>query len=146
MAKQRADIWAEHKAGTTFSCPECGARAGLHDHAEERTWRHLDSCQLTTYLHARVPRLNCPTHGVRQVAIPWAEARSRLSLLFERFAIDVLKETDVAGAAKILGISWDEAHHLMRRAVSRGPVTEAEGDPFAPGYRRETRSRKVTRT
>jgi transposase len=120
MEKRRVDIWAEHKASATFSCPECGAKAGLHDHAEERTWRHLDSCQLRTYVHARIPRVSCPTHGIRQVAIPWAEPRSRFTLLFESFAIDVLKETDVAGGAKILGITWDEAHHLMTRAVSRG--------------------------
>ena len=120
MEKQRVDIWAEHKANAMFCCPECGEAAGLHDHAEERTWRHLDSCQLGTYLHARIPRVTCPTHGIRQVAIPWAEPRSRFTLMFERFAIDVLKETDVAGGAKILGITWDEAHHLMDRAVARG--------------------------
>jgi transposase len=118
--KKRVDVWAEHKANATFCCPECGAPAGLHDHAEERVWRHLDTCQFATYLHARVPRVNCRTHGVRQVKVSWAESRARFTLLFERFAIDVLKETDVAGGAKILGLSWDEAHHLMARAVSRG--------------------------
>src|SRR5712691_8870257 len=120
MEKQRVDVWAEHKASASFTCPECEGAAGLHDHAEERVWRHLDTCQLSTYLHARVPRVNCPKHGVRQVSVSWAEARSRFTLLFERFAIDVLRETDVDGVAKILGLSWDEAHHLMERAVSRG--------------------------
>lgn len=27
-----------------------------------------------TFLHARVPRVECATHGVRQVRAPWAEA------------------------------------------------------------------------
>lgn len=117
---RRVDVFAEHKAGVEFACPECGRKLGVYDHAEERTWRHLDSCQFMTYLRARIPRVNCPTHGVRQVGVPWAEPRARFTLLFERFAIDVLLETDVAGAAKILGISWDEAHHLMQRAVQRG--------------------------
>jgi transposase len=44
-------------------------------------WRHLDTCQYQTFLHARVPRVACPTHGVRQVRVPWAEARSRFTLL-----------------------------------------------------------------
>jgi hypothetical protein len=35
-------------------------------------------------------------------------------------AIDVPKETDVRGATRILRISWDEAWHLMERAVRRG--------------------------
>jgi transposase len=37
-------------------------------------WRHLDTCQYQTLLHARVPRVGCPTHGVRQVRVPWAGA------------------------------------------------------------------------
>lgn len=117
---RKVSVWAEHSGKATFTCPECGAKCGLHDHDEERTWRHLDSCHFETYLHARVPRVRCPDHGVRQASVPWAEPRSRFTLMFERFAIDVLMETDVLGAASILGISWDEAHHIMARAVSRG--------------------------
>lgn len=117
---RRVSVWAEHEEKATFVCPECSSACGLYDHDEERTWRHLDSCHFETHLHARVPRVKCAEHGVRQARVPWAEARSRFTLLFERFAIDVLLETDVAGAAKILAISWDEAHHIMQRAVARG--------------------------
>ena len=53
-------------------CPECLREAPIHDH-KERQWRHLDTCQYRTILQARVPRLNCPTHGVKQVKVPWAE-------------------------------------------------------------------------
>ena len=120
MKDQSVEVFADHKPTARFCCPECGKELGLYDHAEERRWRHLDSCQFRTYLVARVPRVDCPEHGVRQAKVPWAEPRSRFTLMFERFAIDVLLETDVAGAAKILGISWDEAHHLMQRAVARG--------------------------
>jgi transposase len=116
----RVDVFAEHTKPKAWPCPECGAKCGLHDHDEERTWRHLDSCQFETHLHARLPRVNCPEHGVRQVRVPWAEARSRFTALFERFAIEVLLETSITGAAKILGLSWDEAHHVMERAVARG--------------------------
>jgi transposase len=57
---------------------------------------------------------------VRQARVPWAEPKSRFTLMFERFVIDVLRETDVLGATRILRISWDQAHHLMQRAVARG--------------------------
>ena len=57
---------------------------------------------------------------MRQARVPWAEPKSRFTLMFERFAIDVLRETDVLGATRILRISWDQAHHLMQRAVARG--------------------------
>ena len=92
----------------------------LYDHAEERAWRHLDSCQFQTYLHARIPRVACGEHGVVQVLVPWAAPRSRFTLLFERLAIDVLQQCDVSGATRILRISWDEAWGLMERAVTRG--------------------------
>jgi transposase len=133
VAKHQVDVWVEHRADASFACPDCGTVSGLHDHAEERVWRHLDTCQFATQLHARVPRVRCPTHGVRQVAVSWAEARSRFTLLFERFAIDVLKETDIAGAAKILGLSWDEAHHLLERAVIRGRARKAKQIPVQIG-------------
>jgi len=117
---QRVAVFAEHGRPKSWPCPVCNAACGLHDHDEERVWRHLDSCQFRTFLHARIPRVQCPTHGVRQVRVSWAEPRSRFTVLFERLAIDVLLETDIAGAATILRLSWDETHQLMKRAVARG--------------------------
>ena len=120
VKEQRVEVWAGHGDGIRWTCPECATDLPLYDHAEERTWRHLDSCQFQTYLHARPPRVECPTHGVRQVRLPWAEPRARFTTLFERLAIDVLRETDVQGATRVLRISWDEAWELKRRAVARG--------------------------
>src|SRR5262245_11115285 len=117
---ERVDVWAGHEEGVRFPCSTCARELPLYDHSEERTWRHLDSCQFKTFLHARPPRVECPEHGVRQVTLPWAESRARFTALFERLAIDVLCETDVLGATRILRISWDEAWHLMERAVERG--------------------------
>ena len=87
---QRVDVTVSHPPRILFSCPECGTESPVFDHAEERVWRHLDSCQFFSYLHARVPRIACAAHGVRQVSVPWAEARGRFTKLFERLAIDVL--------------------------------------------------------
>jgi len=120
VKEQRVDVWAGHAEGERWPCPECGGALPLYDHAEERAWRHLDSCQFQTHLHARPPRVQCPTHGVKQVRLPWAEARARFTTLFERLAIDVLLETDILGATRILRISWDEAWHIQERAVARG--------------------------
>lgn len=120
----RVDVWAQHASGRPWPCPECGRELGLHDHSEERAWRHLDSCQFMTFVHARPPRVRCPDHGVRQVKLPWAEPHSRFTALFERLAIDVLRETDVLGAGRILRLSWDEAWHIMERAVARGQLAK----------------------
>src|ERR1022692_3738763 len=114
----RVDVWAGHPRRTRWTCPECERELPTYDHAEERSWRHLDSCGFSTYLHARPPRVDCPEHGVLQVRLPWAEPMSRFTILFERLAVDVLKECGVLGAARLLHTSWDETWHLMERAVA----------------------------
>jgi transposase len=120
LEQGRVDVWAEHPRGARWACPECGRELSTYDHGEERAWRHLDSCQFLTYLHARPPRVDCPEHGVRQVQLPWAEPMARFTTLFERLAVDVLKECDVLGASRLLRLSWEETWHLMERAVERG--------------------------
>ena len=104
---------------TRWVCPECGAAAPIHDH-QDRSWRHLDTCQFHTIVHARVPRLNCPTHGIRQLKVPWAEPGSQFTAMFEALAIDWLQQASVSAVSKHLRISWDEASGIMERAVRRG--------------------------
>jgi transposase len=120
MKQQQVDVHAVHAEGVQWACPDCGTLLAVYDHSEERSWRHLDSMQFKTFLHARVPRVQCPMHGVKQVRLPWAEPRSRFTAMFECFAIDVLLHADVTGARQILRISWDEAWHIQERAVARG--------------------------
>jgi transposase len=124
VEQQRVDVWAEHASDASFSCPTCNEPCGLYDHGAERCWRHLDSCQFQTFLRTRPPRVKCSEHGVLQARLPWAEPHSRFTQMFERFAIDVLLESSVTGAARILGLSWDEAWHLVRRAVKRGQAAQ----------------------
>ncbi len=125
----QVDVWVEHPGRTRFACPDCDRPLSVYDHADERVWRHLDSCAFLTFLHASPPRVACPEHGVRQVRVPWAEPHSRFTALFERLAIDVLASCNVAAAAGLLRISWDQAWHLMDRAVSRGLAAKPHSVP-----------------
>ena len=53
--------------------------------------------------------------------VPWAEPQGRFTLLFERFAVEVLlASASVSQACELLGIGWETAHEMMRRAVERG--------------------------
>jgi transposase len=133
VAGQRVEVFVAHKAGARFGCPECARELAVFDHVGERVWRHLDSCQFLTFLHARAPRVQCPEHGVRQVRLPWAEPGSRFTHLFEALAIQVLLATNVKRAGQILRISWDEAWHLMERAVLRGRAAKGKGPPSRLG-------------
>jgi transposase len=128
---KRVDIHLTHDRGLTWACPYCGEGLSSHDHVPERTWRHLDTCQFQTLLHARLPRVKCPEHGVVQVAASWAAPRSRFTLMFERWIIDVIQQcSTVSGACKLLGIGWDQAFGVMKRAVDRG--RSRKGDKPVP--------------
>ena len=97
-----------------------GAASKLYDHQPQRQWRHLDTCQHRTLLHAEPPRSHCPQHGVRVVKLPWAEPSGRFTALFEALAIAWLKAASQKAVAEQLGLSWDEIHGVMQRAVQRG--------------------------
>ena len=127
-----------HPDGMDWPCPECGTFCQLHDHQPERQWRHLDTCQYRTILHATPPRSECPEHGVRVVKLPWAEPSSRFTTLFEALAIEWLKAASQKAVAGLLKLSWDEIHGIMERAVKRGlerrqaePVTQLGVDEKA---------------
>jgi len=120
VAAERVDVWIEEAAGTKWGCPECRQTVPLYDHAEEREWRHLDTCHCQTYLHARLPRVRCPEHGVRQVGASWALPESHFSLRMESRVIDTVKECDVTGTTHLTRTSWDEAWGIVERAVARG--------------------------
>src|SRR6202790_4478845 len=109
-----------HNDLSDWPCPECGAACKLYDHQPERQWRHLDTCQYRTILHAEPPRSACSNHGVRVVKMPWAEPSSRFTALFELLAIEWLKAASQKAVAGLLKLSWDEIHGIMERAVKRG--------------------------
>jgi len=144
---QRVDLWLEHES-TRWPCPDCGELLAGFDHAAERIWRHLDTCQFQTHVHAEIPRVQCPTHGVKQVRVPWAEPRSRFTLLMERLIIDLIQQcSTVTGACRIGRISWDEAWGVMARAVARGrarkvaqpiPYIGVDEKAFRKGHRYHT--------
>jgi len=115
---QRVVVHVEVEPGP-LPCPECEVAAPRYD-SKPRRWRHLDTCQFTTWIEAEVPRVECPTHSVKQVRVPWAEPGSQFTALFERWAIDLLRECSVQGAAELLRVTWDEAWGIKERAVRRG--------------------------
>lgn len=117
---QAIQVFLRHRSNAHFHCPTCDATLPLYDHSRERKWRHLDHGSWRTWLHARIPRVNCLFHGIVQVRVPWALPGSRLSIGFEGHAINTLLEADVLGASRLLRLSWDESWGIMERAVARG--------------------------
>ena len=118
---KRLDLRVDFLKGATFSCPECGL-AGLKAYdSSEKTWRHMDFWQHQTYLSARVPRVCCAEHGVRQVGLPWARPQSGFTLLFEALIMAMVAEMPVASLAALVGEHdtrvWRVVHHYVDQAV-----------------------------
>jgi len=121
LAEKQVDIELGWQWGAAAKCPECGRECSIHDSAPERTWQHLDTMQYETLIRARVPRCDCPEHGVKTMKVLWAAPQGRFTLLFERIAVDVLLAcASVSQACELLGLGWEAAHEIMRRAVKRG--------------------------
>ncbi len=121
MGSKRVEIKLEWAMGEAVSCPECGKACTIADHAPERTWRHLDTMQFETLIRARAPRSRCQEHGVKTISVSWAEPGSRFTLLFERFALEVIRAArSLTQACDLLGLDWDAVQRIMERAVKRG--------------------------
>lgn len=107
--------------GAKYACPECGATCAAHDF-QDKSWRHLNFFQHHCYIHASVPRVKCPEHGVKLVEVPWARKGSAFTLLFEQVALALVREMPVSAAARIIEITdkrlWRIVEHYVAKAVA----------------------------
>ena len=130
---QRVDIYVDHEPDIRVRCPVCDTLYGLYDHAPERVYRHLNTCQMLTYIHVRPPRVNCPTHGVKQIGSEFGENGSELSFSLESFVIQVAQECSIEATARLCGLSWDQSWNTLERAVDRGQARKVRRVPTHMG-------------
>ena len=118
--RREVQILVECKAGEVWVDPESGERAEIKDW-QERTWRHLDTCEYQTIVRARVPRIKLRSGRTMMVGVPWAQPGGRFTLSFEGYLIEVLQQSrTVKGAARIGRVTEDQIDGVMQRAVARG--------------------------
>ncbi|MHB0888379.1 ISL3 family transposase [Acidithiobacillus sp.] len=119
---KRLDLYIDFPRGSRFACPVCGQECPVHDTVESQ-WRHLDFFQHAAYLHARVPRVKCPEHGVHQVPVPWAREGSGFTLLFEALLMTLVREMPVRAVARLAREHdtriWRVIDHYVTRARQR---------------------------
>ena len=132
MAAGEVTVHVNQEAGGPHPCPHCGTPCPGYDH-RTRTWRHLDTCQLKTLIVAKVPRVTCPTHGVVTVQVPWAEAGTGYTALYEALVLDWLKEATIQAVARQLSLSWNAIAGIMQRAVTRGLARRTQEGPTRIG-------------
>jgi len=125
----RLDITIDFQRGATFLCPVCGAPAAAYD-TSEKTWQHLNFFQYEAYLHARVPRVNCPNEGcgVKQVHVPWARAGSGFTLLFEALVMTMARDMPVNVIARLLSVTDTRLWRVINAYVETARANEDFSD------------------
>jgi transposase len=125
----RLDITIDFQRGATFVCPVCGAPASAYD-TTEKTWRHLNFFQYEAYLHARVPRVNCPNEGcgVKQVQVPWARAGSGFTLLFEALVMTMARDMPVNVMARLFSVTDTRLWRVINAYVEQARTKEDFSD------------------
>ena len=94
MARQEVAVFVEHPPGSRFRCPHCERELAVFDHAAERRWRHLDTCQFMTYLVSRPPpgRTQRDQALLTNIVLGWNLAAMREAR--HRFAANGMKIED----------------------------------------------------
>ena len=95
----------------------------MHD-VRDRVWRHLDFFQYKAFIHAGVPRVSCPEHGVRAVPVPWARPGSGFTLLFEAMVVELAKSQPVADIAVQVGEHDTRLWRFIRHYVDQARLCE----------------------
>lgn len=125
MDNKRVDIQISY-SGSKASC-QCDKDCPVHDRTNVRQWRHLDTCQLMTYIHCRLPRTKCDECKVKTLQAPWSLPHGRFTALFEALVIEwLLICRNQSKVAEQLNLSFDEVNGIMNRAVERGIAKRQE--------------------
>ena len=134
-------LYLDFKRGGRFSCPDCGEVELTAYDTQDKKWRHLDFFQHQAFLHARVPRVRCPSCGVRQVAVPWARSGSGFTLLFEALILTLVQDLPVKALARLIGEHDTRIWRVLRHYIDEARGREEYKDVHRIGIDETARKR-----
>lgn len=105
-------IYIDFPKGSVFRCPICGKEVKAYD-TTEKEWRHLNFLQYACYLRVRIPRIDCPGDGIRQIEVPWARNGADFTFLFEAFAMMLVREMPVNKVSQIIKVDDNKLWRMM---------------------------------
>lgn len=115
VVRETAKLWP------SLRCPvaSCGGeRIVCHDHADGRSWRHLDAFGKPTEILCAPPRAKCGNCGkVWTVQVPWEGKGKHFTKDFEAFALTLMREMPVRRAGEILGEGDTRLWRMLFRHV-----------------------------
>lgn len=129
LAQQRIVVEVVLKRGQVWADPTDATKRAHINGWTERQWRHLDTCQFETLINARVPQLKYSDGTVEELAVPWAERYSRVTILMEAFVIKLLQVCPTTnGVCEFTRLAWSTVNDMMVSAVKRGMLRRSEDD------------------
>jgi transposase len=96
-------------------CPECGCPWVFRKGSVERVFRTLPVGGKASFLSMEVPRVECPQcRTLRQVSLPFAEERERMTLPFKRYVLELSRKMNIKDASDHVGVSWDTVKEIQK--------------------------------
>ena len=119
IEQKKINVILDYREGSRFPCPQCKKQTSIYDHTKQRIWRHLNTCQLQTFIHAKLPRINCSQHEIQQIEINWAIKHSRFTCQMEDYINLLIENVATTNkVAKITGIGWNVVVGIKKRSQS----------------------------
>ena len=113
-------IFTIHQDPETCRCSACGSPQVQSRGRVERCFRTLPIGRRATLVVLPIPRVECQACGVvRQVKIPFADARRSYTSSFERYALELGRRMTIRDVAAHLGVSWDVIKDIQKRDLAR---------------------------
>jgi transposase len=105
-----------------LGCPVCGwSTSARYDRRPVASrWRHLEVGARRVELRAELPRLCCPTHGVRTEAVPFARPGAGFTGDFEDLVAWLATKMDKSAICRFARIDWDTVGRICERVVADG--------------------------
>ena len=114
-------IFTIHQEPQTCRCPACGSADVQSRGRVERRFRLVPIGRRATFVDLAIPRVQCRACGVvRQVEVPFADARRTYTRSFERYALELGRRMTIKDVAKHLGVSWDVIKDIQKRDLRAG--------------------------
>jgi transposase len=112
-------IFTIHQDPETCRCSACGSPQVQSRGRVERCFRTLPIGRRATLVVLPIPRVECQACGVvRQVKIPFADARRSYTSSFERYALELGRRMTIRDVAAHLGVSWDVIKDIQKRDLA----------------------------
>lgn len=132
-------IEVNYKIGHKFKMS--GKSYSIYDH-QERSWRHLNFFQHTCFLHCRVPRVKTEAGNTLLVEVPWSKPGSSFTLLFEAYAMLLVKSgMSLSAAGSYMKIDGRRIGRIINTQVSEA-LSEQPLDQVNQAGVDETSTRK----